>query len=230
MYGSKRSSRPGQWDGRRRSSRCDEAMLPRLWPQQLAASGDRAADHGGRHLSCLLLRLRRFVPGGSGLSLRNTLAHLFRDDQPDADPRPMAKRRSALRPNCGDPVACEAARQSVPPVKERDPPGSSLVQLGQPITEVELALLHQKTRPPKAAQRWTTASAAALFLVLCLLAVLVVLYVVRFQRSLAQSLPRILGVCAGPGHPHPGVLLQCRSLARCPHPTDRDRPGPDHRL
>ncbi len=60
-----------------------------------------------------------------------------------------------------------------------------------------MALLHRENRaylhsrtPLDHVQR-----AAALFLVLLLQAFLVVLYVVRFQPSLAQSLPKILGVC-----------------------------------
>ncbi len=31
MFGSKRLSRLGQWNGRRRSSRCEETVLPSLW-------------------------------------------------------------------------------------------------------------------------------------------------------------------------------------------------------
>ena len=72
-----------------------------------------------------------------------------------------------------------------------------LVPIGQPITDNELSLLNRENKaylrsrtPLDHLQR-----AASLFLVLLLQAILVVLYVVRFQPTLVQSLPKIVGVC-----------------------------------
>src|SRR5436305_12864695 len=35
MFGAKKSMRLGQWDGRRRSSRSEEPVLPRLWQRSV---------------------------------------------------------------------------------------------------------------------------------------------------------------------------------------------------
>jgi putative nucleotidyltransferase with HDIG domain len=96
-----------------------------------------------------------------------------------------------------DPVASEQARLAEPPFMDKYPPGSPLVQGGQPITELQLVLLQE--------EHWACLQSlhgedhlrrgAALFVVMGLLAALVVLYVVRFQPSLAQSLSKIGGVC-----------------------------------
>jgi putative nucleotidyltransferase with HDIG domain len=97
-----------------------------------------------------------------------------------------------------DPVAWERARQAVEPVIEKFPVGMPLVQRGQPITERQRALLEEEhlaylhsLSPADHARR-----AFALFVVMSLLATLVMMYVVRFQAGLAQSLAKIAGVCA----------------------------------
>jgi putative nucleotidyltransferase with HDIG domain len=76
--------------------------------------------------------------------------------------------------------------------------GTLIVPRGQPINDRQLALLIEEY---KAFQRSLPSNAHArrgvgLFLILSLLAALVVLYVVRFQAGLAQSFPKIAGVCA----------------------------------
>jgi putative nucleotidyltransferase with HDIG domain len=96
-----------------------------------------------------------------------------------------------------DPVASEEARSAEPPFMDKYPPGSSLVQGGQPITELQLVLLQE--------EHWAYLASltgedhlrrgSGVFVVMGLLAVLVVLYVVRFQPALAQSLSKITGVC-----------------------------------
>ncbi len=97
-----------------------------------------------------------------------------------------------------DPVACERARQDVAPVFDRYPPGTPLVQAGQPITEAQVALLEEENRAFQRGQgrREGLRRGAGLFLVLSLLAGVVVLYVYRFQQALADSLARVVGVCA----------------------------------
>ena len=96
-----------------------------------------------------------------------------------------------------DPAASEEARSAEPPFMDKYAPGSPLVQGGQPITELQLVLLEE--------EHWAYLAnlngedhlrrGAALLLVMGLLAALVVLYVVRFQPALAQSLGKIGGVC-----------------------------------
>src|SRR5262249_49273698 len=77
-------------------------------------------------------------------------------------------------------------------------PGTILVQRGEPVTEGQLALLREE-HSAWARKRGQTDRAyrgAGLFLIFALLMSLVVLYVVRFQTGLAQSLPTIVKVCA----------------------------------
>src|SRR5262249_27850947 len=83
-------------------------------------------------------------------------------------------------------------------VRGRLTAGTLVAGRGQPISEAQALLLREEART---FQRSRTPldqfrHGAALFLVLALLAALVVLYVVRFQPSLAQSLQKTAGVCA----------------------------------
>ena len=97
-----------------------------------------------------------------------------------------------------DPARCDAVRYAVSPVVDRYPPGTLLVPRGQPITEPQASLLrresHALLRNQSTAGRFRRG--IALFLVFSLLSSVVVLYVVRFQQGLAESLPKVLGVCA----------------------------------
>ncbi|MFM7150506.1 MAG: hypothetical protein ACKO23_11735, partial [Gemmataceae bacterium] len=97
-----------------------------------------------------------------------------------------------------DTHACEEARRSVQAVVYRFPPGTLLVERGRPINETHFHLL--KTEMGAYLSSLGMADhlrrCLALFLVFTLLAAIVVLYVVRFQRVLAESLPKLVGVCA----------------------------------
>src|SRR5947199_392018 len=72
-----------------------------------------------------------------------------------------------------------------------------LVQRGQPIRREQMTLLEEEQRAFRRSQVHLNhlARGAALFLIHGLLASLVVIYVVRFQKGLAQSLSKIGGVC-----------------------------------
>jgi putative nucleotidyltransferase with HDIG domain len=96
-----------------------------------------------------------------------------------------------------DPVACEQARLDEPLVMEKYPAGTPLVQGGQPVSDQQMLLLQEEHR---AYQRSLSLSeklrrGAAEFLVMGLLAGLVVLYVIRFQSALAQSLAKSTAIC-----------------------------------
>jgi putative nucleotidyltransferase with HDIG domain len=201
MFGPiKKPSRLGQWNGRRRSSRSEEPVLPQLWRRSIllrlgavlvtALSATFLAYHFGPPQSFRVgevcphdLRARVYF---EQVNQAQTVRR--RDEAVDRLPPEMRS----------DAVACERARQAVPPVVDRYPLGSLLVQRGQPITADQYSLLQEETRaflrsrdPADHFRR-----GAALFLVLSLLAMLVVLYSARFQHSLAQSLPKVVGVCA----------------------------------
>jgi putative nucleotidyltransferase with HDIG domain len=97
-----------------------------------------------------------------------------------------------------DPNTRDEARVSVQPVLEKYPVGMPLVQRGQPITPEQLILLQEEhqafLRSLGAADH--VRRGFALALVMSLLAVLVILYGIRFQAALAGSLSKIGGVCA----------------------------------
>lgn len=96
-----------------------------------------------------------------------------------------------------DPESMEAARLTVPLVVKRYPQGAPLAQRGHPLRKEQITLLEQEHRAYLRSQNRLDRlrHAAGLFLIHCLLASLVVLYVVRFQPSLARSGPKIVGVC-----------------------------------
>jgi putative nucleotidyltransferase with HDIG domain len=96
-----------------------------------------------------------------------------------------------------DPDAREEAREAEPPVLRPYFQGDPLVRRLDPIRREQMTLLEQEQRAYRASQDGLDhlARGTALFLIHALLASLVVIYVVRFQKSLAQSLPKIVGVC-----------------------------------
>lgn len=83
------------------------------------------------------------------------------------------------------------------PVFEKYPRGMLLAPAGEPIQDRQLDLLKEEHQAYL--DSWTNAEhwsrGISLFLVLSLAAVMVVMYVARFQVGLAQSGPMIVGVC-----------------------------------
>ncbi len=201
MFGPfKKPSRLIQWDGRRRSSRSDEPVLISLRRRSVLLR------LGAVLLTALFASLLAFSCGPApAWRIGETFSYDFRVrtyfevvNQAETD---SARERAAaeLPPErANDPQAYEAARAAVPPVMDRYLPGTVLVQRGQPITEQQFSLLHEESRA-YSNSRSTLDHARrglALFLVMSLLAILVVQYVVRFQHGLAESLPKVVGVCA----------------------------------
>jgi hypothetical protein len=84
------------------------------------------------------------------------------------------------------------------PVFEKYPRGMLLAPSGQPIQERQLDLLKEEHQAYldtlTSIDHWSRG--VSLFLILSLATTLVVMYVGRFQASLAQSWPMIVGVCA----------------------------------
>jgi putative nucleotidyltransferase with HDIG domain len=199
MFGWKKSSRLIQWDGRRRSSRSEDPVLPRLWQRStLFRLGTVLLTVlAATCLACFCWPAQTFRVGQickyeirSRVYFEVVNQALTLRHRDEAVERLPAELRS-------DPVACEAARLIEPPVVDRYPAGALLVPRGQPITEAQLALLHQEyaafldSRSVADHLHRTT----SLFLVLLLLAILVILYVIRFQPSLAHSLSKISAIC-----------------------------------
>jgi putative nucleotidyltransferase with HDIG domain len=196
----KKPSRLGQWDGRRRSSRTDEAVLPRLWQRTVllrllpvlatALGVTYLAYCGGPPLP---YRVGEVCPR----DLRVRVFFQLVNQEQTERARDEAVDRLAEKDR-EDPVLREQARRSVHPVFDKYPEDMLLVPHGRPITERQLGLLTEEHKafvrslgPGEHARR-----AVALFLVMSLLAALIVLYVARFQQGLGHSLPKIATVCA----------------------------------
>ncbi|HEV3119856.1 MAG TPA: HDIG domain-containing protein [Gemmataceae bacterium] len=118
-------------------------------------------------------------------------------NQPETE---LAREQALQRLPAGQATDKEARaiiRQTVPPVVERYTVDTPLVHRGEPIALEQLMLLREESR---AHLHGLTRSdqlrrGAALFLVVALLAGVVVLYVARFQQTLAESLAKVAGIC-----------------------------------
>jgi putative nucleotidyltransferase with HDIG domain len=200
MFGpSKKPSRLGQWDGRVRSSRSDEPVLPQLWRRSVLTR------LGVVLATVIAVTVLAFIAGPPrpyriGEVYPNDLrvrTYFEVVNQPQTEYRREEAIDRLPPEEGGDPVAREEARRAVPPVVERYPVGVPLVQRGQPITGRQLALLLEEhkafVRTLKAGDH--VRRGLALFLILSLLAAVVVLYVARYQHGLAESLPKIATVC-----------------------------------
>ena len=213
VYGSrlcsvlKKSSRLGQWDGRRRSSRSEEPVLPQLVAAHACCGWRRAADRAGATLPGLCLGPAAAL-SASARSVRYDLrARVYFELVNQAQTE-----RSATRPSIGCRPSSAATRRpaSSPPASRRSSiatrparcwcsAASRSPNAVRPCCEGEAELTRRAAAPPTTSAAAPPCSSSSA----CCRA-LVVLYVVRFQPSLAQSLPKIIGVCV-PGADHAGA-------------------------
>jgi putative nucleotidyltransferase with HDIG domain len=201
MFGpGKKFSRLGQWNGRRRSSRSDDLVWPHLLQRSVWLR------LGAVLATALTVALMAYTWGPpQSFRIGEIWPHDLRArvyfeiiDQAQTDRKrdeAMERLPADMR---SDPETCECAREAVPAVVERFPPGTLLVQRGHPITGPQIGLLRAETRAFRHSQGPANhlRRGASLFLVFTLLSCLVVIYVARFQPGLAESLPKVLGVCA----------------------------------
>jgi cyclic-di-AMP phosphodiesterase PgpH len=200
MLGSpKKQPRLGQWDGRRHSSRHGAPVLARLAQPYVLLRLLPVL------VTVLLVTLLTYVSGPplpyryGEVCERELRARIFFEVVDEAQTE--RKRDEAVErlpaEQRDDPDAREDARDAEPPVTKKYPLGSPLVRRGEPIRREQMALLEEEQRAFRRSQDRIDhlLRACALFLIHALLASLVVIYVVRFQKSLAQSLPKIAGVC-----------------------------------
>lgn len=200
MFGPiKKPTRLGQWNGRRRSSRSDEPVLPYLGQRNVLLR------LGAVLFTAITATLLAFLWGPAhALRVGEICPHDLRarvyfevfnpiqtnQRRDQAVERLPPEQRSSHE-------ARERAWSQEAPVVDRYPVGSLLVQRGQPISDLQYALLQTETQaylknlsPADHCRR-----GISFFLVFSLLSVVVVLYVVRFQHSLACSLSKVAGVC-----------------------------------
>jgi putative nucleotidyltransferase with HDIG domain len=97
-----------------------------------------------------------------------------------------------------DRKAVEEVRNNVTPVIKEFPPGTLLVERNFAITDSQYELLLAEAQAFRESQGHArrVGIGISIFLVFLLLALLVILYVVRFQEGLASSLHKVVGVCA----------------------------------
>jgi putative nucleotidyltransferase with HDIG domain len=201
MFGPfKKPSRLGQWNGRRRSSRSEDPVLPYLFQRAvllrlgavlLTVLGATylAHDWGG----LMSYRVGEIRPH----DLRARVFFEVIDEEETARKRDEAVQSLPIEQQ-RDHKVCEDVRKTVPVVKRPFPPGTLLVERNFPITDSQYELLQEETRAFWQSQSHArrVSRSVAIFLVFTLLALLVILYVVRFQQGLASSLHKIVGVCA----------------------------------
>jgi putative nucleotidyltransferase with HDIG domain len=188
MFGSQRKNpRLGQWNGRRRSSRSDEPLLPRLWQRPVLL---RLAVVW---LTAALVTAFAYV-WGPPLPYRLGESYPYdmrvRVDFEVVNPVELVNREEAQR---GQGKSGFTDR----PVVEKYTAGMLLIQRGQPITLRQLDVLREEHAAHlRSLSQWQHARRGmSLLLLFTLLAGLVTLYVGRFQTALAQSLPTIMGLC-----------------------------------
>jgi putative nucleotidyltransferase with HDIG domain len=195
----KKPTRIGQWNGRRRSSRSGEPLLPRLWqPRVLSRFGVVIATVvAATFLACHLgpplpYRLGEVCRGDLRARVDfEVIDHQKTEERRDEEVKKLPEN---LR---SDPVEYDQARQAVPPVMQKYPRGTPLVLGDQPISKLQMLLLQEEHRAYQESlsseDQWRRN--AALLFIMSLLASLVVIYVVRFQNALAESLNKIAGIC-----------------------------------
>lgn len=199
MFGSKKSLRLQQWDGRRRSSRSEKPVLPRLWQlTSLLRLGVVLATVLMATLLAFVWRPNQQFHVGQ-VSGNDILARV--DFQVLNPARTLHQREQAvasLTPeHRADPRIVQITRKSQAPVYDHYPVGSLLVERNHPVTDVQITLLNVENQAFFRSLDWIRHlhRGAALFLVLALLAVVAILYAIRFYPTLVQSFPRVVGVC-----------------------------------
>ncbi len=202
----KKPSRLSQWNGRRRSSRSDDPVLPNLFGRGMLlrvalvlttvlGATYLAHDWGG----LMSYRVGEIRP----YDLRARVFFTAEDVEETARQRDEAVKLLSVDakiqalPLEKQRALYEDARRNVALVPKTFWPGHLLVERNSPITDSQYELLQIESRAFLQSQSWAMklSRTIAIFLVFALLSLLVVLYVIRFQQSLAASPQKIAGVC-----------------------------------
>lgn len=201
MFGSltKKTARLGQWNGPRHSTREEAPVLPRLWCRAVLVRLG-AVLLAAMGVTALIYFWGPPFPYRVGEVYANDLrvrVNFEIVNQPQTDWRREEAVESLPDSEVDDPVAREEARRAIRPVVERYVKGMPLVRAGTPIKERDLMLLEEEHRAYVKSLKNSDRirRGCALFLTVTLLASLLVIYVSRFQPSMARSLPKVVGVC-----------------------------------
>jgi putative nucleotidyltransferase with HDIG domain len=195
----RKQSRLSQWNGRRRSSRSDELLVPPLWnlPALLRVATVLTTMFAATFLA---YRWGPPMPYRMGEVYANDLrvrAYFEVINQPETE---LAREQALQHLPAGksaDAKTRETIRQSIPPVVEQYSVDTPLVRRGQPVTLEQVTLLREEHRAylHSLARGDHVRRGAALLMIIGLLTGVVVLYVTRFQQALVQSLTMVAGVC-----------------------------------
>jgi len=203
MFGPfKKPSRLSQWNGRRRSSRNDDPSLPNMFCRavMLRLLAVLAVVLGATYLAhnwggLITYRVDEVRP----YDLRARVAFKIVDEEKTT--RKLDEMKDLLPDPKRDPKAWQDAREKAKEFHEYLP-GALLVERNVPISESQYTLLREEGRAYwlslKGDNIWNDRiwiRTFSIFLIFTLLALLVILYVVRFQEGLASSLRMVGGVC-----------------------------------
>ncbi|HEY7327258.1 MAG TPA: HDIG domain-containing metalloprotein [Gemmataceae bacterium] len=206
MFGPfKKPSRLSQWNGRRRSSRNDDPSLPNMFCRAvlLRLATVLATVLGATYLAhnwggLITYRVDEVRP----YELRARVAFDIVDEEATA--RECDRALQNLKPEQQrDPKELDRVRKATPKVVQPFDVGTLLVARDVPISEKQYELLKAENKAywdsqgDKDGLNWARIQRTfSIFLIFTLLALLVILYVVRFQEGLASSLRMVVGVCA----------------------------------
>ena len=201
MFGPfKKPSRLSQWNGRRRSSRNDDPSLPNMFCRAvlLRLMAVLATVLGATYLAHNWGGLMTYRAGEvRPYDLRARVLFQRIDQEETARKRDEAVQNMSSEAQ-RDPEKCKAAREGATVIKKY-PPGIILVERNSAITDSQYELLLAESRAYWDSEENYLARGIrtfSIFLIFTLLALLVILYVVRFQEGLASSLRMVVGVCA----------------------------------
>jgi putative nucleotidyltransferase with HDIG domain len=200
MFGPfKKPSRLSQWNGRRRSSRNDDPSLPNMFCRAvlLRLAAVLATVLGATYLAhnwggLITYRVEEVRP----YDLRARVAFEIEDKEATSRERDKAL-QNLNSDQQRDPKEVERVRKDTPKVYQKFTPGDLLVERDFAISESQYELLKAESRAywiNQGSKIWVRTF--SIFLIFTLLALLVILYVVRFQEGLASSLRMVVGVCA----------------------------------
>ncbi len=199
MHGlSKKNSRLVQWDEKRRSTQKVTLFLASLWhrPTLIRVAIVLAVTVATTFLAdawshSIPYRVGEVWPHDVRTRVDFEVENLAKTEE---DRDAAVERLPPHERN--NPILCARLRQAIPVVVDRYPAGTILIQRGQVVTEDKRQLLRAESRAYHKSMKWAARGRRyfALFLLMSLLALLVVLYVVRYQPTLAQDTPRIIAL------------------------------------
>jgi putative nucleotidyltransferase with HDIG domain len=203
----KKPSRVSQWNGRRRSSRSDDPVLPQMFCREvlLRMAAVLATVLGATYLAhdwggLMSYRVGEIRPHDLRARVDFQVENAEETArQRDEKVKELAKdAKVQVLPLEEQRKLYERVRAEVPPFMKSFARDTLLVERNSPITDSQYDILQRESRAflQSLSPATRVSRTIAIFLVFTLLALVVVLYVIRFQQGLASSPHKVVGVCA----------------------------------